>query len=212
MLDLVYVFDPLCGWCYGNGPSINQVEQELAKEVKINVISGGMVMQQHAQPMRALRNFLTNAIPQLEQTTGVKISEAYRQNILDNDNVTLDSEIPSMVFTALKPYSQSAVKLASQIQEVLFVKGLNTNKWESFKELFHQYHPEQSAAIAKVKNDAANREKAYDGFKQSQQMGVRGYPALLLHHQGQYFTLANGYAPAEQIIAPLKTILSELRA
>lgn len=210
MLQLVYVFDPLCGWCFGNGPQMAQVEHIFKNQIQIEVISGGMVMQQHAQPMAALRGFFSQAIPRMEETTGVKIEQPYYDQILSQDDLALNSEVPSMAFNALKPYVDSQVRLASQIQELLYVKGFNTNQWESYTMLFDQYHPEKSAAIANVKADVHNRELTYDGFKQSQAMGVTGFPALFVKHQEQYFKLSNGYLPAASLVSHLKKILIEL--
>jgi putative protein-disulfide isomerase len=40
---LYYVYDPLCGWCYGFSPVINQLKESMQDEFTIEVISGVMV-------------------------------------------------------------------------------------------------------------------------------------------------------------------------
>ena len=46
--ELLYLFDPLCGWCYGMSPVIQRVRQEFAGRVEVSVLCGGMVTGEQA--------------------------------------------------------------------------------------------------------------------------------------------------------------------
>ena len=41
--ELLYIFDPLCGWCYGMTPVIQRVRTDMAGQIQVSVLSGGMV-------------------------------------------------------------------------------------------------------------------------------------------------------------------------
>ncbi|MDB5269973.1 MAG: hypothetical protein JWP58_3013, partial [Hymenobacter sp.] len=49
--ELLYVHDPLCGWCYGMSPVISQVQREFAGRVDVSVLCGGMVLGDDAGPI-----------------------------------------------------------------------------------------------------------------------------------------------------------------
>ena len=55
---IYYIFDGLCGWCYGFAPVVNQLQQELGKKVIFKVISGGMVTGSRVGPIRQMAAYI----------------------------------------------------------------------------------------------------------------------------------------------------------
>lgn len=37
-MKLLYIMDPLCGWCYGNSENMLRLEQELTDQISIDVM------------------------------------------------------------------------------------------------------------------------------------------------------------------------------
>ncbi|MFW5658939.1 MAG: hypothetical protein ACOCZ8_03040, partial [Bacteroidota bacterium] len=40
-MKVIYVYDALCGWCYGFSPNIQQLHDEFGDRVDFEVVSGG---------------------------------------------------------------------------------------------------------------------------------------------------------------------------
>ena len=161
---------------------------------------------QNVQPISKMRSFLEGAIPRLEQTTGVKISQAYRNNILASPTVALSSEMPSMVFNYLKSSQKGKeVELARKIQDLLYDQGLNTNNIDTYDSLIQDYGMDLS--IKKEITSEQNRQATYSMFQQSKAMGVSGYPALLVEVDDQLYSLSSGYLPEQNLKAKLDQVL-----
>jgi putative protein-disulfide isomerase len=185
-VNVVYVFDPLCGWCYGFEPVMIKFQEEYKDKINLEVIPGGMVSIKNAQPLANMRSFLMNAIPSLEKRTGIKIGQAYYDSILNKDGVVLNSELPSQAFLgALNHYKGREVVLAKEIQDLLYQKGKDISKVEAF------------SSIKGLEIDSLNSEnltlKMNQAFTRSKQLGVTGYPAVLSEYQGKYYQLTSGY-------------------
>ena len=42
MNKLIYVMDPLCGWCFGNSQNMLAIKEEFAGKFEFEIIMGGM--------------------------------------------------------------------------------------------------------------------------------------------------------------------------
>lgn len=194
-----YVFDPLCGWCYGFEPVMEKIQAEFSDTFNFNVISGGMVPLAQARPISEMRQFLEGAIPQLEKTTGIKIEKPYYDNILYNDSVILNSELPTKVYILLKEsYQGKEVALARKIQDLLYKEGKDISKPESFATLF------ADTTYLTQLNTPELETKMKQMFQTSAQMGVRGFPALIYEYQGKMSLISSGYVSYEALSKALK--------
>ena len=94
-------------------------QEEYKDKVNLEVIPGGMVPKNVAQPIANMRGFLLGAIPSLEKRTGIKIGQPYYDNILNKEGVVLNSELPSQAYLgALDQYKGREVILAKEIQDL----------------------------------------------------------------------------------------------
>jgi len=64
---IIYVWDPMCGWCYGFEPQMEKFQEKYRDEYDFEVIIGGMVLPPNGHSMAQMRGFLQGAIPQLEK-------------------------------------------------------------------------------------------------------------------------------------------------
>lgn len=49
--ELLYLQDPLCGWCYGMSSVMGRVQREFAGRVAVSVLCGGMVKGEDVGPL-----------------------------------------------------------------------------------------------------------------------------------------------------------------
>lgn len=182
---IIYVFDPLCGWCYGFEPVMIDVQKNYSDKFDFDFVPGGMVTKSNAQPLNNMRAYLIKAIPNLESRTGITIDQAYYDNMLNNDTVVLDSEVPSQVFLlAKKNYIGNEVKLIQEIQDKLYKKGLHLSDLNNYNDINFNKAKVSSPEATKLMNES---------FAKSRKLSVRGYPALLIEKNGKYELLSSGY-------------------
>ncbi len=196
---IIYVWDPLCGWCYGFEPQMEKFQAQNKNNYNFEVIVGGMVLPPNGRPMGQMRNFLLSAIPQLEKTTGIKIEQPYYDHILSKDSLQLFSLTPALVFNFLKPkYLGREVILANTIQILLYQKGKNTNEILTYKELLEANSLNFDDSIVEIKSDD-NITKTYQMFKRANELGVTGYPAVLIKTDKGVKQISSGYTTCERL-------------
>jgi len=202
---LLYFYDPLCGWCFGFSPVIKQLEKEFQEQIAFEAISGGMVLGDRVKPLSEMKDYLKEAMPRLEEMTGVKFGEPYLE-LLDEGSLMLDSELPCIAMTVFKSMtSKSNIEFASALQSTLYEKGINLNEIDNYKSLAEDF--DLPWEVFKEKIQAPEyKEKTYQEFQMGQQMGINGFPSVVLSIGNQGYLIARGYRPESE----MKAVIAEL--
>ena len=195
---LHYFFDPLCGWCYGFSPVIQQFYKNHQHEMDIEVISGGMVKGEQIKPIGDMAPYLKDAYKRVEDISGVKFGKNFLDQ-LDDGRTIVNSVPPSIalsVFKALKP--EDTLKYASELQSAIYSEGIESQNMEHFADMAEKHDLDKEDFLDKVSQDQFKKE-AYDDFSVTQQYGVGGYPTVILEHNDEHFLMCNGFTDLENL-------------
>ncbi|WP_340153829.1 DsbA family protein [uncultured Marivirga sp.] len=205
---LLYFYDPLCGWCFGFSPVIKKLEQEFKEQIEFEAISGGMVLGKRVKPLSEMKDYLKEAMPRLEEMTGVKFGQPYLE-LLDQGSLMLNSELPCIAMTVFKSMSKkSNIEFASALQSTLYEKGVNLNEIENYKKLVEDFDLPWEVFKGKLE-DPVYKEKTYQEFQIGQQMGINGFPSVVLSIGKQGYLIARGYRPENEMKAVIEEILAK---
>ncbi|MFT6035611.1 MAG: putative protein-disulfide isomerase [Marivirga sp.] len=202
---LYYVFDPLCGWCFGFSPVIKALETEYNSKIQFETLCGGMVLGERIKPLSEMRDYLKDAMPRLEEMTGVTFGGKYLA-ILEKGDLMLNSETPSIAMIVYKSMTpKSSVEFASALQQHLYVEGHNLNELASYESLVKSFDLDWDVFKEKMQLKSY-KEKAFAEFKLTGEMGVQGFPSVVLKIKDKAYLIARGYRP----LAEMKAVIEEL--
>jgi len=198
---IIYVFDALCGWCYGFSPVIKEFHEHYQSEFDFEIISGGLIVGSRIGPYGDFATYIINAIPGLEQTTGVTVGEAYKQQLV-SDHLIQNSIPPAKALCYVKSLlPEKAFKFAHDLQLAKFYEGKDLNDVESYKDLISDAGLSYEAFSEYFEN---NDDKAYKEFEKAAAYGVSGYPAVILKINDKTINLSRGYVNYKQLEEQLK--------
>ncbi len=164
MTTLTYLFDPLCGWCYGASQGIAQ----LAQQHPIHLLPTGLFSQtERIMSPKFARHAWAND-QRIAQISGATFSPAYRDNIL-NQPSAFDS-FPAIV--ALTAVAQTApeqeLAALQRFQAARYVRGLDIADY---------------AVLADLLPDSSTREHAKQRITAeqalAQKLGASGVPQVV---------------------------------
>lgn len=205
-MKLIYIYDALCGWCYGFTSVVQTLQQQYGHEMEFEILSGGMLLSSNHRPASAMYNYIKEAHKQVEATTGVKFGEAFLEQYLHTDDI-MDSEKPSVALTVFKQYKPAeAITFAHDMQVALNYSGKSLNDDNTYRELLPKYDLPVDEFLEKMKDDA-NRYDTIQEFNQVEQWGITGFPAAILDDGKQLYLIAKGYTPVsrlQEVIAEIK--------
>ncbi len=203
MKKLIYVSDPQCGWCYGNGENILSIYKEFENEFQFEFLSGGMWVGENApEGGEKTSNYIQSQAPRLMSFTGVDISDAYFEMIKD-PNYSLSSLEPCSAIMAVKQMAPEAVfQFSKEIQLAQFKFGKNLNELESYSPILEKMELSVSKFQALWLSEE-NLELCMGEFDIANKI-VNGFPTLLLQDGEELSVLASGYFNLEEMTNLLK--------
>ncbi|QHS62845.1 DsbA family protein [Chitinophaga agri] len=206
-MKLIYIYDALCGWCYGFTPVITSLREQLGPNVDFEILSGGMFLSANRRPAAAMYNYIKQAHTQVEATTGIKFGEPFLEEYLHTDDI-MDSEKPAIALTIFKQYlPEKALAFAHDMQLALNYDGKSLNEDATYRELITKYQLPVDEFLAKMKEDASRYDTVQE-FNQVEQWGITGFPAAIFDDGKEYFLIAKGYTPLDKLQEVIKKIRS----
>lgn len=201
---ILYVYDPMCGWCYGFDPVMEQVGNEWGDRFQFHVVSGGMITGERQGVIAPhLAEYILNTVPRLEKMTGMRFGDVFL-SALRNGTYYASSVRPSRamaVFRGMQP--DSAITFAHAMQKELFLNGRSLEVDATYSALCEAMGL-NAEAFMKALNDTSSLAAAEEDFALSARLGVSGFPAVIGVRDGKATVLTNGYTGHEQLTAALR--------
>ncbi|MFA6311973.1 MAG: DsbA family protein [Sterolibacterium sp.] len=117
---LHYIYDPLCGWCYGAAPLVKAAREVL----KVRPHGGGMMTGARRQAVTPqLREFVKQHDERIAQLSGQQFGQGYVDGLLRDTGVVLDSEPPTAAMLAAEAIAGRGLDMLGQLQIAHYVEG-----------------------------------------------------------------------------------------
>ncbi|KPG93599.1 protein-disulfide isomerase [Pseudomonas sp. RIT-PI-q] len=179
---LHYIYDPLCGWCYGAKPLVHAAQTVLP----VIAHGGGMMSGANRQTVSPqLRNYVMPHDRRIAEYTGQPFGEAYFEGLLRDDTAVFDSAPPIAAVLAAEQIAARGLELLGRLQSAHYMEGRRIADEPVLFEL-----------AAHIGLDASTFEKAFkqaatdDHIKEARallaRIGGQGFPTFALEQDGQF--------------------------
>ncbi|WP_180130751.1 DsbA family protein [Rhodoferax sp. BLA1] len=184
---LTYLFDPLCGWCYGASPVLQQLAQH--SHIHLELAPTGLFSGAGGRVMDAgFAAYAWSNDQRIQKLTGQRFTEAYRAQVLGKTGSRFDSDAVTLALTAVsltEPHRElAALKL---LQEARYVQGQDTSALSTVVDILRE-HDLALAAELLLAGDSQLKTANNSRVQQAQQLmhslGAQGVPALVLSQGG----------------------------
>lgn len=180
---ILYLFDPLCGWCYGATAALEQLQER--DDLTVAMMPSGHFSGEGARPMDDnFANFAWDNDQRIARLTGQVFTEDYRQQVLGNRQHSLDSGPATIALTAValsEPTQEFAALKA--IQQARYVAGQDVTSLSTLSAILRQQGLAEAAAKLQQPDAAllqATGLRTERSRELMQEVGARGVPTLLL--------------------------------
>lgn len=208
-MEIIYLFDPLCSWCYGFGRHIQAFAAKHTDKIKFTVISGGMVTGERVGPLANIASSINDSLPRLEQLTGTHFGTAFLMDLNGAGKTIMDSTPPTKAFVILKEqFPEQQLALAHALQNMFYQNGFDFNQKANYQALCEEFGMDYNVFEEKF-DSVAYQLATKDEFKEAARYGVSSYPTVVLRHRDQYFMLAHGFTSTENLENTFQSILQK---
>ena len=208
-LRLTYVFDPLCGWCYGFSATM-QAFHAGHPELPLEVISGGLFVGERVAPLSAYP-FIAQANLQVTARSGAVFGAGF-DALLEEGELVLDSESAAAGYAVLRALAapQQALALAAAVQRAFYIDGKDLNDPFTYQEIARAQGIDAQLVAARLAGPGAAAAAQAD-FARAQRMGAGSFPTLFLMVGERAELLSRGLVPLQALEANLARIMGMAR-
>ena len=182
---LHYIYDPLCGWCYGAKPLVQ------AAQAVVSVVghAGGMMTGAQRQKVSSqLRDYVMPHDRRIAEYTGQPFGEAYFEGLLRDSSAVFDSAPPIAAVLAAQALGEQGLALLGRLQTAHYLEGRRIADKDVLLALAQELGFAAEAFAAAF--DQALAEQVPEHIKHSRallaQLGGQGFPTLALEQDGQF--------------------------
>lgn len=202
-MQFVYFASPMCSWCWGFSPVVQQIKKAYpANQIRL-VLTPFRIDTTQAMD-DSLRNYVLGQWHKVQQTT----AQPFDFNFSMPPGFIYNTRLVGL---AIKAFKKQLVK-----QELEFMHALQQCFYTKNRDLTNQ-----DVLIEVAKNFPINlnlftadlisvniAEQLEQDFNLCQQLAVQSYPTLMAEKNGVYAMLSNGYATYEQLNLSIEAQLS----
>jgi len=199
---LLYFGDPMCSWCYGFSPELSEVLNELDGKVELEMVMGGL-RPYNKQTMQELGDFLKHHWEEVGQRSGQK----FQYDILNDHSFVYDTEPACRAVRVVRKLDPSKeFEFFKAVQTAFYYENKNTADVQTYlaiaktldinpTDFKKEFESEEMKAL--IRKD----------FEKSAEMGVRGFPSMILVDGNKNIMIANGYLPSEQVVQKINLFI-----
>lgn len=200
---VLYVYDPLCGWCFGFSPVMKKLYENYKDEIDFDVISGGMVVGDRIGPLGEKAPYIKEAYKVVEQKMGVKFGDKYVNKVLA-EGTAIQTSIPtSKLLVAFKSLNdKQSVLFAHELQDALYIHGIHPDNIVGILEKCDTFGTDKAEILAIAKSEQVVEAMNHD-FELSSQLGVTGFPTVFVIKDNTIRVIARGADSYENVSSRL---------
>jgi len=195
---LVYVMDPMCSWCWGFAPVVEELAKRSARAgVRLDWMVGGL--RQECSPLgEPSRERILAHWRAVNGETGQLFNFAEGLP----PGLVYDTEPACRALVVARSLAPRRVaRFARSIQQAFYLEGRDVTQARVLMELAEAAGFAR-CCFAEAFDSAEQRAATRADFAWVERLGIAGFPTLLAERNGMLALLTNGYQPLERL-APL---------
>jgi putative protein-disulfide isomerase len=200
---VTYLFDPLCGWCYGAAPALDRLRRA---GVALRTAPTGLFSGEGARRMdAAFASFAWTSDQRIARMTGQVFSERYRDTVLADRGCLFDSGPATLALSAVASVEPDReFEALKALQAARYVEGLDITATPVLRAVLETQGLGWAAEAAAKAGPALlerHRLRIAQARGTMSRLGASGVPTVVVGQGAQATLLPSGvlFGPPEQL-------------
>lgn len=207
---LIYFADPMCSWCYGFSPVIDEIRRAYGRALPIRVVMGGL-RPGTAEPMTpdAKRETVAHW-SHVREASGLPFDPA----VVEREGFIYDTDPAARaVVVARRDGEELAARYLAAAQRAFYAENRDVTSGDVLGELAAELGLDRGRFLAAWSSAEAKQETWRD-YAIARRAGVTGFPTLVggPDRKGSYGVVTRGYAPPYRVLEVLRAWVDGMAA
>jgi len=208
-MQLIFVGDPMCSWCYGFGKELSAVLQA-RPDLPLQIVVGGLRAGGSEVLDEAGKQFRLTHWARVEAASDLPFN---REALMARKGFVYDTEPICRAVVAARNIAPEAplLDVFRALQHAFYVDGLDTTDPETLARVTAQAltvagHPATAQAVLDQYQSPATIEEAREDFRKARRWGINSFPALLMEVGDELYSVAPGYRSAAELLSSIDAL------
>ncbi|MEN8927916.1 MAG: DsbA family protein [Flavobacteriales bacterium] len=204
--SVIYVGDTMCSWCYGFAPEMDKFIKS-HPELKVRLVQGGL-RPGNTELIYGLQDFLLSHWKEIEQKT----NQPFKYGILKNQTFVYDTEPASRAVIVARMIDETKEwDFFKKVQIAFYKENKDTSKIDTYLEIAKEMGLDEKKFAELFDTDEAKYGTKSD-FQLANEMGVKGFPSVVIKMKDQFFMISNGYREVKELEEVYQRVLKEVES
>ena len=207
---LIYFADPMCSWCYGFSPVIEDIRRAFGRALPVRVVMGGLRPGTTDPMTEEAKRQVTGHWTHVAEASGLP----FDRSVLDREGFVYDTDPAARAVVVVRAEDEElAAPFLGRTQRAFYAENRDVTSGEVLADLAAEFGLARERFLEDWNSEAA-KQATWRDYAVSQRAGVTGFPTLVggPNAEGAYGVVTRGYAPGEQVVAVLKAWVDQLAA
>ena len=207
---LIYFSDPMCSWCYGFSPVIEDIRRAYGRALPIRVIMGGLRPGTEVPLTAQAKAEILGHWTHVQEACEVP----FDRTALDREGFVYDTDPAARAVVVVRRQGEElAARYLGAAQRAFYAEARDVTSGEVLADLAADFGLDRDRFLEDWGGEDAKAETWRD-YAVSQRAGVTGFPTLVggPNEQGVYGIVNRGYAPSEQVLDVIRDWISRIAA
>ncbi|MEP3388196.1 MAG: DsbA family protein [Reichenbachiella sp.] len=201
---LIYIGDPMCSWCWGITNHLEQLKTEYANQFDFELILGGLRPGGGEEWTEDFRAMIRSHWEHVQEASG----QPFDYGFFDREQFNYDTEPSARAVRVVRDIDATKVwSFYKRLQQAFYAENKDVHDLDTYKALCEELELNYTT-FESLFLSPGYKQLVYQDFAKAQQMGVRGFPAVVLKKGEEYLAVSMGYSDYDRMKATLESILA----
>ncbi len=208
--ELVYVHDPMCSWCWGFRPTLEQLCSRLPQTVGFRRLLGGLAADTDEPMPQAMQAQLQSTWQRIQQRIpGTRFNDEFWQRCQPRRS-TYPACRAVIAARMMSPDREDDMILA--IQKAYYLRARNPSDIETLVQLAGELSLDQEQFTFLIKRDFVDEQLQIE-IGEARAMRANSFPSLVLKTGfANHHTIPVDYCDVQPMLNTIKTLIAEVPA
>jgi len=187
MAKLIYVYDPMCSWCWGFRETWLKLQAAIGDKLAIEYKVGGLAPDSDEPMRKEMQQFLQQTWQRIEQQLGTPFNHEFWHTAQPRR-----STYPACRAVLVARQQNKEQEMLYAIQKAYYLDAQNPSDISTLASLAEQIGLEKNAFLKEIESEKINS-LLMDEINQARSLPIQGFPSLVLENKGLYAAIPVNY-------------------
>ncbi len=201
----LYVADPMCSWCYGFAPVVDELVARFEGRLGLRLVMGGL-RAGNTQPMRPEdKDYIRSAWTRVCEASG----QPFDPTFFDRASFTYDTEPACRAVVTMRRLApEQALAFKTRVSQAFYANNRDVTRDEVLADVAAEAGMDRDAFLAEMQSPDT-RNETFQDFMIAKEAGIEGFPLLAAGRQDSgYALITQGFRPLVGLPEAIETWLT----